>query len=63
MNRPPNKTHIHAAYKRPTSDLKKHTESEGMKKDVGVPIIVSDKVDFEWRCSKVQISSNEISKY
>ena len=48
-----NKTHIYAVYKRPTSDLGKHTEREGWKKifhangnqkKAGVAILVSDKM-------------------
>ena len=52
-----NKTIIYVVYKRPTSDLGIHTqtESEGMEKDIpckgnqkkaGVTILVSDKIDF-----------------
>ena len=58
LNEYKNKTHINAVYKRLTSDLERHTEteSEGMEKDIpckweskktGVAIIISDKIDFK----------------
>ena len=52
-----NKTHIHAVYKRPTSDLgtyrlkmrgwKKIFPANGIHKEVGVAILISDKIDFK----------------
>ena len=49
------KTHLYAAYRRLTSDLKTQTESErmeklshanGNKKKAGVAVLISDKIDF-----------------
>ena len=54
LNRYKNKTHIHAVYKKPTSDLK--TKSDRMEnyipckweeKKAGVAILMSDKTDLK----------------
>ena len=53
-----NKTHIYAVYKRPNSDLGKHTDrkwgdgkkifhANGNQKKAGVAILISDKIDFK----------------
>ena len=52
-----NKTCIHAVYKRPTSDLRTHTDkvrgwkkifhTNGNQKKAGVVILISDKIDFK----------------
>ena len=53
-----NKTHIHAVYNRPTSDLGTHTDWKlgdgkrysmqiGNQKKAGVAILISDKIDFK----------------
>ena len=52
-----NKTRIYAVYKRPTSDLRKHTDwkwgdrkifqANGNQKKAGVAILISDKIDFK----------------
>ena len=57
VNRYENKTHLYAAYKRLTSDLKTpQTESEEMQKGINangnankarVAILISDKIDFK----------------
>ena len=50
------KTHINAAYKRPTSDLEIHTNKKqkdgkfyvnGKQKKARVAIVISDKIDFK----------------
>ena len=52
------KTHIYAAYKRPTSDLRTHTDwkwedgkifqiSNGNQKKAGITILISDKINFK----------------
>ena len=45
-----NKTHIYAAYRRPTLDLETHTDwkwKNGNQKKAGVAILISDKIDFK----------------
>ena len=54
-----NKTHICVVYKKPTSDLKTHTDrlkvrrwknifhANGKQKKAGVAIFISDKIDFK----------------
>ena len=53
-----NKTHIYAVYKKPTSDLKTHTDwkwedgknilhANGKQKKAGVAILISEKVDLK----------------
>ena len=57
-----NKTHIYAVYKKPTSDLKTHTDwkwedgkfhaicifhANGKQKKAGVAILISDKIDLK----------------
>ena len=58
MNGYKNKTHLHALYKRSTSDLGTHTDWKwgdgkkifhvnGNQKKAGVAILISDKIDFK----------------
>ena len=58
LNEYKNKSHIYAVYKKPTSDLKTHTDWKwedgkiysmkmGSKKKAGVAILISDKIDLK----------------